>query len=466
MASVEGTLIVKHLAEEAKQRQEEEKEKPGESKSEEEVEEDEEDGEKEKEKEENLEEESDGSVASKSEDDEKGAEKKGADKIQSSPVTPGASLRPTRERKTVDRFYATPTSRPSDTKSLSIQKGQGVQLKDIPNVAYKLSKRKPDENLQILHSILYGKKTKAYNLKKNIGQFSGYLWDENEHEKQRGKIQDKFGKCVKEKLLDFCDVLNLPVKSVTKKEELCLRLLEFLESPHATTDLLLAEKKKKSKKQKSKTTKLKCSVDRTAPSKKRKVSSEWNEEADNTGDESQEDDQNDEDADDQSVLEGTDSEDREQEEAEKSEEEQNEKISSKKDSETKIGDKVAGKDTPVTSSKSSKVVSAKRQKVGKDKSISVKDKASSTKLSKEDGKPRNVKADLEPSKEAIYTAAVNILKNVDFNTATLSDIFRQLGSHFGVDLMHKKAEVKAIVTDAINNMSDDEDEAGDIERED
>nr|GMC81003.1 protein DEK-like isoform X1 [Ipomoea batatas] len=391
------------MAEEAKQRQEEEKEKPGESKSEEEVEEDEEDGEKEKEKEENLEEESDGSVASKSEDDEKGAEKKGADKIQSSPVTPGASLRPTRERKTVDRFYATPTSRPSDTKSLSIQKGQGVQLKDIPNVAYKLSKRKPDENLQILHSILYGKKTKAYNLKKNIGQFSGYLWDENEHEKQRGKIQDKFGKCVKEKLLDFCDVLNLPVKSVTKKEELCLRLLEFLESPHATTDLLLAEKKK-----------------------------------------------------------GTDSEDREQEEAEKSEEEQNEKISSKKDSETKIGDKVAGKDTPVTSSKSSKVVSAKRQKVGKDKSISVKDKASSTKLSKEDG----MEADLEPSKEAIYTAAVNILKNVDFNTATLSDIFRQLGSHFGVDLMHKKAEVKAIVTDAINNMSDDEDEAGDIESED
>ncbi|XP_019171184.1 PREDICTED: protein DEK-like [Ipomoea nil] len=451
MASVEGTLRVKHLAEEAKQRQEEE-EKPEEAKSEEEEEEEEEEDrakEVNQQEEENLEEESDG-----------------ADKIQSSPVvTPGASLRPTRERKTVDRFYATPTSRPSATKSLSIQKGRGVQLKDIPNVAYKLSKRKPDENLQILHSILYGKKTKAYNLKKNIGQFSGYLWDENEQEKQRGKIQDKFDKCVKEKLLDFCDVLNLPVKSVTKKEEVCLRLLEFLESPHATTDLLLADKKKKSKKQKSKATKLKSSVGRTAPSKKRKVSSEWNEEADDSGDESQEDDQNDEDAEEESVVEGTDSEDREQEEAEKSEEEQNEKISSKKDSGTEIGDKVAGKDTPVKSSKSSKVVSAKKQKVGNDKSISVKEKASSRKLSKNDGKP----TDLEPSKEEIYTAAVNILKNVDFDTATLSDIIRQLGSHFGVDLMHKKAEVKAIVTDAINNMSDDEGdggESGDNESED
>lgn len=33
-----------------------------------------------------------------------------------------------------------------------------------------------------------------------------------------------------------------------------------------------------------------------------------------------------------------------------------------------------------------------------------------------------------------------------------------LGTHFDVDLMHRKAEVKAIITDVINNMSDDEDE--------
>lgn len=31
-----------------------------------------------------------------------------------------------------------------------------------------------------------------------------------------------------------------------------------------------------------------------------------------------------------------------------------------------------------------------------------------------------------------------------------------LGSHFGVDLMHRKAEVKDIITDAINEMSDDD----------
>lgn len=32
------------------------------------------------------------------------------------------------------------------------------------------------------------------------------------------------------------------------------------------------------------------------------------------------------------------------------------------------------------------------------------------------------------------------------------------GTHFGLDLMHRKAEVKDIITDVINNMSDEDDE--------
>lgn len=76
---------------------------------------------------------------------------------------------------------------------------------------------------------------------------------------------------MKEKLMDFCDVLNIPInKGNVKKvgidiiffhprsevlflkekllnetcfqEELSAKLLEFLEAPHATTDVLLAEK--------------------------------------------------------------------------------------------------------------------------------------------------------------------------------------------------------------------------------
>lgn len=75
-------------------------------------------------------------------------------------------------------------------------------------MAFKLSKRKADDNLQLLHTILFGKKAKviqlflilvwlfcscqhfyvywnayflqAQTLKRNISQFSGYVWIENE----------------------------------------------------------------------------------------------------------------------------------------------------------------------------------------------------------------------------------------------------------------------------------------------
>lgn len=37
-------------------------------------------------------------------------------------------------------------------------------------------------------------------------------------EKHRAKVKEKIDKCVKEKLLDFCDVLNIPInKAVVKK---------------------------------------------------------------------------------------------------------------------------------------------------------------------------------------------------------------------------------------------------------
>ncbi|KAI9117974.1 hypothetical protein K1719_011116 [Acacia pycnantha] len=45
------------------------------------------------------------------------------------------------------------------------------------------------------------------------------------------------------------------------KVELSAKLLEFLESPHATTDVLLADKEQKGKKRKSKATPSKSSTE-------------------------------------------------------------------------------------------------------------------------------------------------------------------------------------------------------------
>lgn len=40
-----------------------------------------------------------------------------------------------------------------------------------------------------------------------------------------------------------------------------------------------------------------------------------------------------------------------------------------------------------------------------------------------------------------------------------------VGDHFGVDLIHRKAEVKEVITDVINNMTDEEDEGEEEEDE-
>ncbi|CAF2145175.1 BnaAnng31030D [Brassica napus] len=165
---------------------------------------------------------------------------------KNSSVTQSSSERPTRERKKVERFSLPSPTRAIPNKSVSIEKGLGTPLREIPNVAHQLSKRKADGNLILLHTILYGKKAKAQMIKKNISQFSGFVWSEEEEEKQRAKVKEKFDKCIKEKLIFFCDVLDIPInRSHIKKVKVAFKVLEFLESPKATRDVILADQEKR-----------------------------------------------------------------------------------------------------------------------------------------------------------------------------------------------------------------------------
>ncbi|XP_019458956.1 PREDICTED: ABC transporter F family member 4-like, partial [Lupinus angustifolius] len=129
----------------------------------------------------------------KEEDEEKGSKKYRKGKINREKVegkrevlketesrTPAIS-RPVRERKTVERLV---TSIEKDAnKELHIAKGRGTPLKDIPNVTFKLSRRKTDDTLKLLHTVLFGRRGKAIQVKSNISRFSGFVWRENE-EKQ------------------------------------------------------------------------------------------------------------------------------------------------------------------------------------------------------------------------------------------------------------------------------------------
>lgn len=158
-------------------------------------------------------------------------------------LTP-ASDRPAREKKSVERFIADTASK--KTRDVVIQKGSGTALKDIPNVVYKLSKRsRADNTMKDLHSVLYGKRAKVPQMKNNILQFSGFVWDEN---KNNAKVKEKLEKFHKENLANLCEVLDLYVsKPTTKKEELVAKLIEFLEAPHIKTDTLLEETQQKLK---------------------------------------------------------------------------------------------------------------------------------------------------------------------------------------------------------------------------
>ncbi|QHO02177.1 hypothetical protein HN51_036747 [Arachis hypogaea] len=426
--------------------------------------------------------------AEEDEDEDEEGEKKENDVV--TPVKSASGGRPTRERKSVERYtVSSPHKFPgyAATKTISIDQGNGTQLKDIPNVAFKLSKRKVDDNLRSLHSILFGKKAKAHTLKRNIGMFSGYVWAENE-EKQRAKVKERLDKCVKEKLIDFCDVLNLQInKSSLKKEELSAKLLEFLESPHATTDVLLADKEKKGKKRAKKKTPRKSSGGAAEnPSKKQKQSSKNGKKRKQSSDSEENDttepsdatNSSQEDEDDgenvsvpksESDCEVQESQSDEEENKNTSEKTVNEDHSTpaKKTSPEKVAksnDKMPKKSTSASKrqktdgeSRESKQKIANENETGK----------SSKSVSKDQGQGNiSKKANAEPTKEDMHAVVVNMLKEVDFNTATLSDILKKLGTHFGLDLMHRKAEVKDIITDVINNMSDEENENGDDEDED
>ncbi|WVZ26150.1 hypothetical protein V8G54_004694 [Vigna mungo] len=488
------------------------------------------------------------------ETDERGEAKSSKSAEESDYATP-TSKRPTRERKTVDRYTASSSDKfhkASSLKASSIEKGNGTQLRDIPNgkasccymdlllaclvslppftamasrvaismsiinngyhrilnvqdsltfvqhsssdlydlprspqttsfLAFKLSKRKADENLHALHKILFGQRGKANAVKRNIGLFSGYVWTDNE-EKQKAKTKEKIEKCAKEKLVDFCNVLNIPINKTTmKKEELSAKLFEFLVSPHATTDVLLADKKMKGKKRGRKPTPNKSETPAKKQKKtslvrkKQKQSSDVEESDVSEPSEAEVDSEEDDvpksvsDHDDENMSEKE--EDKEKVHNGSSTKTLNEDQDEPVKKTTTVETAKSNEKTPKRSTSKSKQSASNKQKTVRENQNSkgkVADKKrtdkSSKALVKDGGKGKSSeKAEDGPSKDEMHRVVVDILKKVDFNTATLSDILKQLGTHFDVDLMHRKAEVKDIITDVINNMSDnDKEEASNV----
>ncbi|XP_059591308.1 DEK domain-containing chromatin-associated protein 4 isoform X1 [Vitis vinifera] len=464
------------------------------------------------------------------------------------PRTPAASTiaRPVRERKSVERLVA--SIERDSTKEFHIEKGRGTALKDIPNVAYKLSKRKSDDTFKLLHTILFGRRGKAFQVKNNISRFSGFVWHENE-EKQKIKVKEKFDKCVKEKLLEFCDVLDISIaKTTTRKEDIVTKLIEFLVAPHPTTTVLLAEKEQvvhlnfkfiikmplygtmfllwllsfyvcsiyqsiKGKKRKrvvkrNSSMSGSTSSKRSAKSRRKTEDTDTMEEKksihDSEDDSEEEDDKNEEEENENGIPERSEDEISEHSESEEkgneSEDESEEEIvKRKRDSKkTPVKKESAGKaktkktPTPkksISPPKRSKKLSSNRSKADDDSDTSpkvfsrkkknevAKGRSSTPKksVSKEKpgkkavkGKDKPKEDKSSPSDDELRNAICEILKEVDFNTATFTDILKQLARQFETDLTARKSSIKLIIQEELTKLADevdDEDEEGDAEKD-
>lgn len=360
---------------------------------------------------------------------------------------------------------------------------------------------------KLLHTILYGRRGKAAEIKHNILRFSGFVWRENE-EKQRMKVKEKFDKCVKEKLLEFCDVLDIPIaKATTKKEDIVGKLLDFLMAPHATTTVLLAEKDQ-GKKRKRAVIKGASKSPGKRSSKSQSMQetddeSEVEEEKDEEDENEKEEKENgvgeiseDEKSDQSGSMEKKDESEDEYEQdtakqkrqSGKRNQETQKKIqmpessgkpTSKKNTRIKKSSSLS-KATPRKSSsrhlevdkssdKTPKVFSRKKKDEEPEKEkLSASKKStpmakSGKKAVKGTEKSRSKEEKLKPSDDELRTAICDILKEVDFNTATFSDILKQLAKQFNTDMAPKKSLIKLMIQDELTKLAEaaDDEEDGD-----
>ncbi|GKB16751.1 DEK protein [Tanacetum coccineum] len=322
----------------------------------------------------------------------------------------------------------------------------------------------------------------APQIKSDILQFSGFVWHDNEV-KQKAKVQEKLNRLNKEKLFEFCDLLDIPIaKTTAEKEDVIEKLIDFMLLPHATTSESHTEKEQASSKGKRKRESKKSeSKSEATPtknsSKKKKTQSESEEDSENSQDKEEETD-----SENKEVNGGSDTSESEEEhvsESESEEESKKHKRGSKKPiskkqsapnskSKKKVAPKKSSgeKKTP-TETKEETVTKTfsrkKKDQVVEEKSSSAKKSASKEKSGKKDAEKEKPKEEkLKPSDDEVKAAISELLKGVDFNTATFTDILKLLNKRFKTDLAPRKTTVKFMIQDELTKIadaeSDDEDE--------
>ncbi|XP_044981297.1 eukaryotic translation initiation factor 5B-like [Hordeum vulgare subsp. vulgare] len=383
--------------------------------------------------------------------------------------------RPQRERKIVERLVEVIDKEPN--RNFVVEKGRGTPLKDIPSVAQRLTRKKPAD-LKFLHNVLFGRKGKTVDFKGHILQFSGFVWHESD-EKQRAKAKEKLDKCMKDMLVDLCWLLAIPVpKTNIRKEDIVAKLLDFIAEPHVMPDSGLSDdqgsnyrKRKRGGGSSSKTSDItpkrskKKFADHISPRQKQALEYDTDEDV-KSGSE--------EDAD-ESPDEQEDGYDSAEEKASRKSSEVKDSAGKKKaaagsthrTSPPRTASKTAGKTSPSKGSKekesldeSAKVFSRKKKPIISKRTPSSEKVIEENKSSgKEAMKSKGESAEGGlPSKAELKKTIIGILKKVDFNTSTFSDILKKLDDHYKIDLTSKKGAIKIMIQEELTKLSEQEDD--------
>ena len=175
------------------------------------------------------------------------------------------SRRSSRSRKAVEKLnYDEREEKKAAKPAFKVPDGAGTRLKDMERVADpkygtlgKISRN--NARYKVIHKLMYDRPGKTFEVKTNVLQFSGYVYD------GKNKTRDKQFKKVwgmnLSFLKDLCDLLDIDRSSTSfkegkvDKESISERVVNWLEKPHAREgktlqDLIPKPKKPKTKKKK------------------------------------------------------------------------------------------------------------------------------------------------------------------------------------------------------------------------
>ncbi|XP_030765269.1 protein DEK-like [Sitophilus oryzae] len=131
-----------------------------------------------------------------------------------------------RERKNVQRFEEDFKANDKDSGKLEIDEGSGTALGEIPRIEASIVRFK-NEDLKILHRILFKTEGKTSLLKKNIKKFNGFVFKKDSDDYK--KKVDACKKLEVKSLKSLCEMLDLEKKG--NKDDITERILDFLLEP-------------------------------------------------------------------------------------------------------------------------------------------------------------------------------------------------------------------------------------------